>query len=461
MKTLQILSIVLLAVLAACTNSPVEDFVVGDNFIKDQAGVVMIDTLTIKSSTVKFDSLISNSSGRLLVGCNYNSFSGYMNSNAYLELKFDGTMNYTTFVFDSLCMILNYDTYYSGDTAVPQTFNIYQLSEQMALNNSNLYTTSHFDNLEIPLATVTLKPHPKSHKALSIRLADVLGKRLSQMIKDKSDTISTQSLFQKFFNGIVIQSQSNVKGAVIGLSVASSTSTGSDASSGSSTTTATASTKATMPEIRLYFHLSPNPTDLKDLYYKFSFITDGIYFNQIAGNSSNSLIDGISESGDERDSKLTGNDVLVQSGIQTFAKIKIPYVDNLLWMGKNSGLIGATLKLYPVKGTYNNAANLPDSLYIFSADRKNQLSSQVTLPGSTNYVYAALKIQKDVEETVYYEADVSSFVDTELQEYLETNRSLMIGYGSTLAKKTAEHVILGGSNSGKFAPDLNVYYYHN
>jgi hypothetical protein len=274
------------------------------------------------------------------------------------------------------------------------------------------------------------------------------------MIKDKKDTITSQDLFLKFFNGLVIKAQTQTKGAIIGFRAADS---------GSTEDTGTAASDIEpKPEIRLYYHLSPNPDDVHDLYYKFSFVTDGIYFNQISGDSSGSLLEGIENTSNEQSSKLTGNNLLVQSGIQTFAKLKIPYVDNLLKIGQNSALVGATLRMYPVKGTYSSTDNLPDSLYIYSADRKNQLIAQVTIPGSTSdYAYARLTIQKEVEETVYYEVDLSSFVESELKEELETNLSLMIGYGSSITKKSAEHVVLGGANSGKYSPDLNIYYYHN
>ena len=231
-----------------------------------------------------------------------------------------------------------------------------------------------------------------------------------------------------------------------------------DSETSESTETETTSTK---PEIRLYYHLSPNPGDLSDLYYTFSFSSDGIYFNQVTEDDSNTLMEGISETDNERNTKLTNNYLFAQSGVQVFSKIKIPYVDNLLWMGENSAYIGATLRLFPVKGTYKTA-DLPDSLYVYSADRKNQITGQVTTPGSTEtYVYATLNVTIDVEETVYYEVDISSFIDTELKENLETNRSFIIGYGSSTAKKTADHLILGGTNSGKYSPELNVYYYHN
>ena len=453
MKTFQILSLLLALFTISCSTSSIEEFVLGDNFINDQTGVVMIDTLTIQSSTVKYDSIISNSSGRFLVGSNYNSFSGYKYANSFMTMKFDDAIEYTKFEFDSICLVLNYDTYYSGDTTITQTIDVYQLQEQMELEDSYLYSTSNFSYNPVALGSVNLKPQPNSHEEVSIRLSDKLGTRLTEMIKEKKDTITTQDLFLKFFNGLVIKARTQTKGAIIGFRAADS---------GSTEDTGTTSDTETKPEIRLYYHLSPNPNDLHDLYYKFSFVTDGIYFNQISGDSTGSLLENIGNSNNERVSKLTENNVLVQSGIQTFAKLKIPYIDNLLKIGQNSALVGATLRLYPIKGTYTSTTNLPDSLYVYSADRRNQLIGQVTIPGSTSdYAYACLTIQKEVEETVFYEVDISSFIESELKEELETNLSLMIGYGSSITKKSAEHVVLGGANSGKYSPDLNVYYYHN
>ncbi len=456
MKTFQVLSFLTSLFLLSCSVSSLEDFVVGDNFIKDRTGVVMIDTLTLTTSTVKFDSVISNSSGRLLVGSNYNEFTGYKRSNSFFQMEFSDAVTNTNFVFDSLCLILNYDKYYFGDTTVTQTISIHRLREEMELNSTTnyLYSTSNFTYDANPIGTLTFKPRPNSNKEISIHLSDKLGARFTKMIQDENDSLTSQTLFLKVFNGLVIQSEQNIKGAVIGF--------GTTTASSSEVSGETVTTAANCPEFRLYYHLSPNPDDLSDLYYTFSFISSGIYFNQISGNSAGSLTEAISASGNELNSKLTGNAMVVQSGIQHFAKLKIPYVDNLLWMGENSAFVGATLKLYPEKGTYKNSADLPDSLYIYTSDRKNQVTGQVLAPGSTSsYVYVTKTIVEEVEETVYYEADLSTFVANELSEELETNRSLMIGYNSSVAKKTADHVIFGGSNSGKYKPVLHVYYYHN
>jgi hypothetical protein len=454
MKTFQILSFLLAILCVSCTISSIEDFVVGENFIKDNTGVVMIDTMTIKTSTVKFDSIFSNSSGRFLVGSNYNTFSGFKNSNSFLEMMFDDEIGHTKFIFDSLNMVLSYDTYSFGDTTVSQTFTIHQLQEEMELgDNGYLYTTSKFAYNSVPLGSITFKPKPNSHKKVSIRLSDKFGKRLSDMIKDQKDTITNSYLFAKFFKGLVIKSQSGVKGAVVGFRTTGP----------GDTSTETTTDTETKPEFRLYYHLSPNPDNLSDLYYKFSYNSDGIYFNQVSGDESNSLIDGISKTGNERASNLTNKSIIVQSGVQLFSKFQFPYIDNLLLLYRsNSAFVGATLRLYPIKGTYKSADDLPDSLYVYSADRKNQLTAQTTLLGSTSKMaFGRLVTIRDVEEISYYEIDISSYIDTELKEQLEINKSLMIGFGSSTANKTASHVVFGGQNSGKYAPLLRVYYYHN
>ena len=454
MKTIQILIVILAIVSVSCSISSIEEFVVGENFINDKSGILMIDTMTIKSSTYKYDSIISNSTDRFLIGCNYNTFSGYKNSNAFMEMAFDGNILYTTFVFDSICMILNYDTYYYGDTTTAQTFSVHQILEEMETDDDGyLYTTSKFAYQSSPLGSKTFKPRPNSSSSLSIRLSDQFGNRLAQMIKDEKDTITSSYLFNKFFNGLVIKSVSDAKSAVVSFSMTSTES--------SSTEITTSSTTGEKPEIRLYYHLSPNPDNLTDLYYSFSMSSDGIYFNQISGDCSGSLIANIENTNNEMSSTLTNKQTIVQAGIQLFTKIDIPYVDNLLMIGQNSAFISASLRLYPVKGTYKNSSDLPSSLYLYNADRLNKLTGQATSPGSTDYVYAELNIITDVEEVVYYEADISSFVDTELKEELETNRSLMIGYGASDAVKNTNHLILGGPKSGTYAPKLNIYYYHN
>jgi len=452
MKTIKLLSLILGIFFVSCSVSDIEDFVVGDNFVNDNSGIMMLDTMTIRTSTVKFDSIYTNSTGRLLVGSNFNTYTGYKSSSAFMQMVFTDDITNKSFEFDSLCLVLSYDTYYSGDTTALQTISVHRVTEDLELDdNSNLYSTSRFKYDEIPLGEVRISPQPKSNKNLYIKLSNQLGNRFAGLIKAKKDTITIQTLFKSFFKGLVIKTEQNVKGAAVGFKVTASTTESS----------ATTLNTPTAPELRLYYHLKPNPENLSGLYYKIIFASGGVYFNQISGNSSGTTIENISVSNNELSSGEIDNKILIQSGVQLFAKLKIPYVDKLLQFGQNSGLVSAQLILHPLKGTYKKSSDLPDSLYIYSSDRKNKLSSQVLLPGSSSGTFALLNVVKDVEETVTYQADITSFIKTELSESLETTRSMMIGFGSSKSSKSLDHLILGGAVSGKYSPEIKVYYYHN
>ena len=456
---MEIFYLFILFVIVSCTTSPLEEFVVGKNFIKDQAGIVKIDTLTLQTYVVKLDSVHSNTSGKLLAGSNYNPFSGYKNSNSYFTLKFDGSIDNIKFVYDSLCMVLSYDSYFAGDTTVSQTFSVHRLQNVMALNDKGfLATTSKFKYDPIPLGTKNFIPRPRSKDQLMLKLSDQLGNELAEMIKLKATTITSQDEFLKFFSGVVIKSEPNVASAILRFRTADI-----QPKQGSK------NKNLQKPEMRLYYHLSPNPNELKNLYYKFSFNPDGIYFNQIEENNKNSAIDGIEGTYNEMSSKLTGNQTIVQSGVQLFTKIQVPNIRNFTKSVSNPAIVGAFLRLFPIKGTYTKANELPDSLYIYTANKNNYILGQVTLPGqSTKYVLVRLakdaskNVIVDEKDRVYYEVDISAFIAGEAANQSLTPNSLLIGiYGSPNYMKTAGHVLIGGAKSGKYSPELSVFYYHN
>ena len=457
-----ILCFLLAIITISCNVSSIEEFVVGENFIKDNTGATMIDTFKITTSTVMKDSLTSNGVGRILVGSNYTPYTGYLSSNAYFEMVFDDDIiNTKKVVYDSLCMVLSYDTYFSGDTTVSQSFTVHRVLEEMQLDKKKgvLYTNSSFTYETTPFGSFTVTPRPKTNKNISFRLSDALGRKLTQMIIRESDTITNDEYFVKyFFNGVVIRSNSNVNGAAFGFR------TTDKSTSGTTTGTVVEKNPKIKPEFRLYYHLNPNVEEKHGLYYKFSFQSDKIHFNQIVPNTTNSLLSGLTSAKDmdERSSTLTNNCIYAQSGIPYYMKLQIPYLQNVKLIDKYSALIGATLNLYPVKGTYKESTELPDTLYIYSAITKtNKITGQILASGSTsNYVFAAKTIANNLDKTVSYVVDISSFINSEMAESSKYNLSLMLGYGSS-AGKALDHVILGGANSGKYSPKLNLYYYHN
>src|ERR1035437_1460441 len=68
--------LLLMVALFSCNLSNIEQFQLGENFVDSNSGVVLIDTMTVYTSTVRFDSIVTNSLSSLLVGGYSNNYTG-------------------------------------------------------------------------------------------------------------------------------------------------------------------------------------------------------------------------------------------------------------------------------------------------------------------------------------------------------------------------------------------------
>ena len=164
-----VLSFVLLL---SCSDNQ-ESISVGQDWINSEIKVYSFDTLAIEATTFQFDSLIVNSTDNLLVGSYKDDIFGRITASSYL--KFTGlSFNIEDKAkFDSISLILNYDTYSFADTASVQTLNIYRLSEEMETDeNSNLYRNSNFEVEPSPLSTFNYSPRPHQNDSIQIRLIE-------------------------------------------------------------------------------------------------------------------------------------------------------------------------------------------------------------------------------------------------------------------------------------------------
>lgn len=87
-----IAGIFLMSALFSCNLSNIEEFQLGANFVNSNAGVVLIDTMLINTSTVRFDSIGTSGVKSLLIGGYTNNFTGTVTSNPIFELT-SGTLH--------------------------------------------------------------------------------------------------------------------------------------------------------------------------------------------------------------------------------------------------------------------------------------------------------------------------------------------------------------------------------
>ena len=114
------------ALLTSCTKDE-DSFPVGEDWINLDTQVFYIDTLTVKTSTFKFDSIAVSSTSRLLIGAYTDPVFGLTTSKTYAQITNSTYTLSSSAVYDSVALILNYDTYFYNDTIPVQKINVYEL----------------------------------------------------------------------------------------------------------------------------------------------------------------------------------------------------------------------------------------------------------------------------------------------------------------------------------------------
>jgi len=430
-----IIGLLLMATLYSCNLSNIEEFQLGENFVDSNSGVVLIDTMNVYTSTVRFDSIITNGISRLLVGGYSNNYTGTVTCNPHFEIS-GGTFTLVDkdLVYDSLVVRMKYDGYFIGDTTKLMTINAKQLTEKLKLNTDGyLYNTSLFQLSDESLGETRFYPRPHSTKDLYLHLSDKLGKELFKYILNVSDTISNTDYFKAFFKGMALVSSENQNQAAIGLSHDSIS-------------------------LRVYYHEEVKETETKDKTY-FSFPVDAadVWFNQIIHNTLGSLLETIGQSKNELQSSSSSDLTMIQSGSGIYTKIRIPGVTNLKGYGNNVAFIGSKIQITPLKDSYSDSNLLPDSLSVYIADRKNKITSQLAY--STKVVYANKIIPVDFDKLPYYEIDITPFFTSELALTGASENSLLIGSVASMSGTTVNPVVFARPNSGQKLVKLGVYCY--
>ncbi len=430
-----IVGLFLIAFLYSCDLSNVEEFQLGQNFVSSSAGVVLIDTMKIVTSTVRFDSIITSGVSSLLVGGYRNSYTGTVTAIPHFNITSGTfTIDDTDLVYDSLVVKTNYNGYFVGDTTKLLSFSVKRVTEKMKLNdNGYLYNTSSFQLADESLGDIQFYPQPNTKSSLYLRISDDLGKQLFNKIINKDDTVSQAAYFSEYLRGLALFSNQNQNQAAIGLM-------GSDSTC-----------------LRVYYHELVNETDSKvKTYFKFPFSTSGIWYNKIMHNTVGSLLETIGNSKYALPSSSTSDMTMVQSGVGIYTKIRIPGANYLKGYGKNVAFIGSTIQITPLKDSYSDLNPLPDSLSVYIADGLNRITSQ--LSSTTGYIYANKVIPAAYDKLPYYEINITPFITSELAAGV-TENSLLIGGVASKAGTTINPFVFAGTDSKKSIVKMSVYCY--
>ena len=221
-KLLWLLSPIFLAIMS-CNNDELitSEFVAGEVFTDSNIRVVLVDTMTVEVSTIKFDSIVTSQSDRMLIGKYSDPVFGMVKSSNYMGMLPNSYTIASEAVYDSIVLFMKYDQYYYNDTLQTNTIHIKRLTANFSPDeNDSFYNTSTVAFDEDDLGLISYTPRPLSTDSLEIKLSDSLGEEFFTNLQNKIVTNTTE--FTDKFKGLAFQPDEEDNGAIIGFSSSSS-----------------------------------------------------------------------------------------------------------------------------------------------------------------------------------------------------------------------------------------------
>ena len=432
-----IFGIIGIVFLASCATDDTT-YEVGSDFIENSIQVRVLDTFSIKTGTFKLDSIITSSTNRILVGNVVDEKLGTLSAKSYLELITSNFSISTDAVYDSIGMILNYDTYYYGDTTKVQTYTLHRITETVEPEDdaTSFYNTSSLEYDAAILGQLSFTPRPnKSTDSLFVKIDDILGEEIFDKIVNND--INNTDDFLQYFKGLVIAPDTSVNSHFLGFNAQTTTGTGNSI-------------------MRLYYSIIDDDSENNDYYIDFVISAAGQQFNEIKTDLSSTVLGDFEDGEEIKLSTVTDNLLFAQSGTGISARIEMPSIKRLSELYENAATLSAELTFSPLKGSYSDDNPLPEYLSVYIVDHKNRIIQQLTdIDGNTASAILIADTDEFNEDTYYY-VNLSGFVEQILYSDTDLNYALMIQ--SENFSKEVSNVVIENNASTNREVKLSVKY---
>jgi hypothetical protein len=453
----QLLGFGLLLVAAACSSTP-GNIGVGLPDANANTGAYLVDTLTIKATTVLRDSIITSSSSSLLVGRYADPQLGIITAKSYVSFGLASAfLPDQTAVFDSLVLVLkpltastaNPHTRY-GDTTKTQTLvDVRRLSSFIRPNQYG-YASPKLTPMDRPMnnkvsntsenpLVVPIRARPNL-PTLRLRLTDsrtqanssAFGRAL--MASGKNRQLNTQEQLDALYPGLALFPAASDNASLVQFNATSS-----DAA------------------LVIYYHDPIDPSTAQS--YSFSLSTGRHFYQAEANRTGTSLAsfstpDAISL-GSLR-SGATEQQTYIQGVLGLQTKLEIPYLTNLRNFGKNLIITSATMTAEIPNTTNVTTANLPPppTLTVTTTDQGNRQGT-ATVASGVNYSTAVSTVAGLPQAG--YSWSIITYCQDVLSNRIPNNGMLI----NTAAPVLPERVVLGGPNRSANKIQLRLYLISN
>ncbi len=414
-------------IISSCDNDNYNssEFEAGEAFTDSKIRILKIDTLTVETSTMKFDSLATSESTRMLVGRYRDSIFGTVNTSSYAQII---PTAYTIDVkaeYDSIMLYLKMDSYYYNDTLQTNNIHIKKINQNLHPDSGDyLYNTSSISYDEEDIGNISFKPRPLTKDSLEIKISDSLGLAIFENLQDK--TILNSDEFKNFFKGIAILPDATDDGSIIGFSL-------------SSYVRLYHSTAESEERVQSYIDLQINTT-----------ATPIPFFNKISSENPIAPLQTLTNEELNLKSEDSNNQSFIQSGVGVAMKITFPHLKSLYDINGTGTVLDAVLKLKPVAQSYDDKLMLKDSLSFFVVNKRNEL-----IDGVSN-ITAILNRDNQEFNDIYYEAPISIYIEELITTDQDIEEGLILFPNDYISG--VDRLILQGNDSNNFESILEITY---
>ncbi len=443
-KYLFIFSVLLVAMCFSCGDQSLDEIStpMGEEYIDGEAGIMMIDTFSVKLSTVIMDSVRTSQSGEALVGSFNHPDFGQIHSDAVFRVSTPGRTNLDEDdVFDGIQFCIKYSDYYLGDTTVTHSFTIEEVVSDLKKMKDNQKTNNFFYNTTRVstgrvLGEYTAIPEVTNSDTIKIPLDEEFGKELFEMLRNNEDDITLSSKFYDYFKGIMLKGNREVNQSIIGFNVSNSCC------------------------IKLLYHTTLDQRIDKEIIFDVEG-SSNYQYNSIETDRTRSLLNELVDQEHNISSSETDDKCFLQGGTGLYAKIDFPGLKRAEQLPALNQIIKAEIVFVPLDYTEDLYNDFPGKLSVYNSDRRNKLGTAILASNNSESYMYLFDNAVDEEEDEYYKVDITNqFVVEFLDGIYDEDFSFLIGLSSTEMASTVTSVSFGGHNNADFQPKLRLYTYY-
>jgi hypothetical protein len=418
--------------ISSCEKSFID---VGSELVdNDITNLVLVDSCTMEFSTVYVDSFSTSGTGVMLAGNYTDPAFGSIAARSYVQIGLpteDRTIPNGS-VFDSLEFILPMNRVSYGDTTLPFTVNIHQLTDVIKIpaNQGVFYNTNTRSYHAAVLGSKQVLLRYITNDTIRVRLPQAMGLDLFNKLSNSDAAVESNEKFINYFKGLAITGNGN-NNLVTGF------------------------TEAVI--MRLHYR-KPNIIS-EATYLDFPVNDKSLQFNNITNARAGTPIAALGPANKQIFSWQTQQSSFSQFISGSMIKVRFPYLRSLLQLPRFTKIIRAELVLKPVKDSYSTVYKLPGLLRIAETDQQNYVGADIgAYDGSGQFIPQYGNLFEDVlyGTGTAYTYDVTGYLQSQIAVSTNNKNGLLLLPPSP--STVFNRVVIGDRNNAANKSILKIYY---